>query len=275
MHFKLIILAFSFCITQIAFSQTESIYTKEGKPILNRRDMIYNCLHSMNTDRSNKSALDICECQMNKLNYSFTTKQYRSVTVNRVVDIAKLIKLDTAVENAIERCYKSSNQTILLSAQSFGGAMIEKCKENILSKATKDVDINKVANFCSCQLEIIKNKKLNDVEMDALNDPNSILFYQVMSTCGDPFSDNDFKSEWTQASGRDINGPQSDTVNLLSFNGMHYVKLKVGSVIYFWLLDTGASDMLITKELEQKLKDEKIFSAGVYFSICHFIFSNT
>lgn len=273
MRFKLIIFAFSFCITQIAISQTEFIYSSEGKQILNRRDMIYNCLHSMHSERANKSALAICECQINKLNYAFTNKQYRSVTVNRVVDVSKLIKLDTALENAMEQCYKSSNQTILISAQGFGEQMIENCKESIL-KASKDADKNKVAGFCSCKLEFIKNKKITDVEMEDLNDPNSILFYQVMSTCGDPFADDNFISQWTQTSAKDINGPESDTVNLLSLNGMHYIKLKVGSVIYFWLLDTGASDMLITKEVEQKLKDEKILSANNYLGIGKYEMAN-
>ncbi len=54
-------------IIQTASSQSEFIRSKEGSPILNRRDMVYNCLHSLHTDRLNKSALAICECQVNML----------------------------------------------------------------------------------------------------------------------------------------------------------------------------------------------------------------
>lgn len=258
-------LAFIYFLSSQVFAQRDFIYTKEGKPVLVRSDLINNCLRSLNTDRANKSAVTICECQIRMLNRHFTNKQYRSVTVNNVVDVSRLFKLDSTIEKEVQLCYTSSNQTILLSAQGFAKEMIEKCRDNILLKNKKAMDKNKVAAFCSCQLELIKDKKITDKEMDAINDPNSILFYQVMATCGDPFSDEDeFKSEWTITSGKDVSGPQTDTVSMLALNGMHYVKLKVGSVVYFWLLDTGASDMLITKEMEQVLMNDKILSQNNY-----------
>ncbi len=102
-------------LSSTAFSQSDFIYTKEGKPILNKRDLIYNCLRSLNTDRTNKTAVSVCECQVNKMNRYFTNKQYRSVTINQVIDISRLFKLDTAMEREFQLCYTSSNQTILLS----------------------------------------------------------------------------------------------------------------------------------------------------------------
>lgn len=275
MFFKELLFSICIFIAAPAFSQFDFIYTKEGKPILNKRALINDCLQSLHTDRSNQSAVSICECQVKSINHYFTNKQYRSVTVNHVIDLAKLFKLDTAMEKEIQLCYTSSNQTILLSAQGFGQEMVEKCKENILLKNSKGADKNKVAAFCSCQLELIKNKKITDKEMEAINDPNSILFYQVMATCGDPFSDNDnFKSGWTSASEKDVAGPQKDTISMLALEGMHYLKLKVGSIVYFWLLDTGASDMLITKEMEQMLMNEKILSQSNYLGIGKYEMAN-
>ncbi len=266
MNFKQIIIniTLSLLIVQPLFSQTDYIYSKEGKPSLNRRDMIFNCLRSLHTDRSNQDALSICECQVNKLDGYFTNKQYKTVTRNHIIDVESLLKLDKSFEKEFQNCYTGSNQTIFLSAQGFSEEMIEKCKENIL-KSSKDVDPKKITSFCTCQLELIRNKKITDIEMESINDPNSILFYQVMSTCGDPFNNEEhFKSEWSASSAKDINGPEKDTVRMLSLNGMHYVKIKVGSVVYFWLLDTGASDMLITKDLEQKLLDENFLSLNNY-----------
>lgn len=262
-------------ITAPLFSQSDYIYSKEGTTVLNRRELINNCLKSLNTDRSNNSALSICECQINKLNLYFTKKQYRSVTANHTIDISKLIESDSVMNKRFQLCYTSSNQTVLLSAQGFGKQMIDRCKENIISKAAGSVNSKKVESFCSCQLQIIKNQKITDTEMEAINDPNSILFYQVMSTCGDPYTDNnDNQTEWAASSQSDIVGPSKDTVRLLSFNGMHYVKLKVGSVVYFWLLDTGASDMLITKELEEKLISENVLSKSNYLGTGQYEMAN-
>jgi hypothetical protein len=246
------------------FSQPDFIYSKEGKPMLYRRDLIFNCLRSMNTDRNNESALSICECQIDKLNGYFTNKQYRSVTKMNVIDVAGLIKLDSNMDKQFQKCYTGSNQTILLSAQGFKDEMIAKCRESLLYKNTIVIDTSKVENFCSCQLDLIKSKKILDDEMKAINDPNSILFYQVMATCGDPFSTGENDKGWTATSEKDISGPETDTILVLGLNGMHYLKLKVGSVVYFWLLDTGASDMFITKDLEQVLLNEKVLTPGNY-----------
>jgi hypothetical protein len=228
----------------------------------------------MNTDRNNESALAICECQVDKLNGYFTNKQYRSVTKMNIIDVNRLIKLDSNMDNQFQKCYIASNQTILLSAQGFKDEMIAKCRESLIDKNTAGIDTGKVDNFCSCQLDLIKNKKITDDEMKAINDPNSMLFYQVMATCGDPFSSHEIDKGWTTASEKDIAGPESDTISILSLNGMHYLKLKVGSVVYFWLMDTGASDMFITKELEEVLLKEKILTPANYKGIGRYELAN-
>lgn len=228
----------------------------------------------MNTDRSNQSAVSICECQVSKMDRHFTNKQFKSATTIKGIDVSALINSDPDLKKIIEECYKSSNQTILLSAQGYADEMIQKCKENILKNNLKNIDTNKIAAFCSCQVNLIKNNKFSDEELEAFNDPNSLLYYQVMYTCGSIFSTESIPTEWTTSSSKDITGPASDTIKVLALNGMHYLQMKIGSIVYFWLLDTGASDMLITKEMEEKLLKENVLSTNNYLGIGNYEMAN-
>ncbi|MEO6818541.1 MAG: retroviral-like aspartic protease family protein [Ginsengibacter sp.] len=256
------------------FSQVQFIYSKEGRPMLNRKNMVLNCLMRMNTDRSNVSAVAICECQVSKMDRKFTKKQFQNATIKEGIDISVLVDSDPELKQHIEECYKSSNQTILLSAQGYAAEMVKKCKENILSNNYKNIDTNKVGNFCRCQVDMIKNNKFSDDEMDAINDPNSLLYYQVMYNCGDPFATDSIQTKWTSSSTKDIKGPASDTIKMLLLNGMHFLRMKMGSVVYFWLLDTGATDMLITKDMEEKLKNEKVLSPANFIGIGNYEMAN-
>lgn len=263
-----------FCVNQPVFSQGDYIYSKEGKRILNRRNLVLNCLKSMNTDRSNKSAVSICECQVNIIDRHFTYRQFNNATTKGVIDLSTLINSDPGLKKRIEECYQASNQTVWLSAQGFREEMIKTCQENILSESKRKVDSNKVAGFCQCQVDLIKANKFTDEEMKTLNDPNSVLYYQVMYNCGDPFAIDDFETEWGKSSFNDINGPEQDTIKMLPLNGMHYVKIKIGTIVYFWLFDTGASDMLVTKEVEKKLLKEHVMNPENYLGIGYYEMAN-
>jgi predicted aspartyl protease len=55
---------------------------------------------------------------------------------------------------------------------------------------------------------------------------------------------------------------------------MTYVKIKIGSMIQVWLLDTGASDLLIGTELESALKKENIINESNYLGTGEYELAN-
>lgn len=79
--------------------------------------MVDNCLKSMNKDRNNATAVSICDCQVDKINGYFTSKQYREYTRQGVIDIGGMVKSDTALEKQINACYTNSGVSILLQAE--------------------------------------------------------------------------------------------------------------------------------------------------------------
>ncbi len=257
------------------YSQDDFIRTKEGYPILNRRQLVANCLKSLHKDRSDRTAYSICECETVKIDRHFTEKQYRKYTHANIIDIESLIKADSLIEKEIRKCYTNSGQTTLLQAESFEGEFISNCKKWIQNSTEKTLDVNRVTSFCNCQLELVKTKKISDAEMQTLSNPNSLLFYEMMYKCGEPFSEKiTLENNWNMNAEKDIKGPMIDTIKILSMNGMTYVKIKIGTLVQIWLYDTGASDLLINKDMEETLKKQNIITEANYVGIGEYEMAN-
>ena len=257
------------------FSQTNFIYTKEGRPILNRKQLIKNCLESLHQSKTNETAVSICECEIDKIDRHFTNKQYKKYTTRGIIDIPELIKEDSLLEIEIQKCYTNSGKSILMQAEGFQNEFISNCIKSIQNNTKKKLDISRVTSFCTCQLNLVKTKQISDSLMETINNPNSLLFYEIMYKCGDPFSNGEsLLTNWNINLAEDIIGPLNDTIKVLNLNGMTYVKVKMGSMVQLWLFDTGASDLLINKEMEVNLKKENIILETNYLGIGEYEMAN-
>ncbi len=275
MYKKLILSILTLLLLVHGKAQKEFVYTKEGKRILKREPLITNCLHSLHKDRSDATALSICECQIDKIDGHFTNSEYRKNSSDGLIDLAAMMKLDSLFEKQIQDCYTASGKTALMEAEGFESQYIKNCVKNIWKDSHKELDSANVTNFCSCQLEMVKQKKLTDAEMATLSDPNSLLFYDMVYNCGDPFSvRGKIQTGWTDKIKLDVEGPLSDTTSILAIDGMNYIKVKIGSLIKVWLFDTGASDMLINKEMEDALKQDNIISEKNYLGVGDYEMAN-
>lgn len=258
-----------------AGSAQNHIYTKEGRPVLNRRQLVNNCLQSLKKERSDKMALAICECQTAKLDRRFSNKQYKQHTKNNMIDLTALVKEDSLAEREIDACFTASGRSILLQAESFEDQFLANCRKSIESSSEKTLDAVRVNRFCQCQLELVKSKKLSDLEMSTLGNPNSLLFFEMMYRCGSPFAGKEeAERNWSSSAASDIKGPAMDTIRVLTLNGMTYVKIKVGSLTQVWLFDTGASDLLINTETEDALKKEAVLTEANYLGIGEYEMAN-
>lgn len=264
----------SLLFTLASFAQ-KNIRTKEGNPILDREQLIFQCLQSLKKDRWDKTAMAICECQVSKLDQHFTRKQVKQYTLHGVTDLTGLIADDSLLQKEIQDCYVRSGQTVLLQAEGFENEFLAHCRKSVQSNSDKTLDPARVNNFCRCQLELIKTKRLSDKEMTTLSDPNSLLFFEMIYRCGDPFgSKEDIERNWTAAAATTVNGSEADTINVLNLNGMTYVKLKIGSLAKVWLFDTGASDLMINTDMEALLKKENILGEANYLGTGEYELAN-
>ena len=250
------------------------IYSKEGKAIANKRHLVYMCLNMLKKPKADTVALSICECRVDKLDRRFTNKQYRQHTSGGVINLQALINEDSAVYKELQACFINSDRTMLLKAESFEDEFISDCMDVIRNATEKTLDSNKVSNYCKCQLQMIREKKLSDAQINELINPNSVIAFEMRYRCGDPFGIGEVLRNWSADVSRDIKGPAVDTISVLPLNGMTYVKLKIGNTVLVWLFDSGAADMLINAELESKLREQGIINESNYLGTSEYEVAN-
>ena len=265
-----------FCLTVVkSTAQNTFIYTSDDRQMLRRKELIASCLESLHTNKNDTVAVTICECQLNNLNRRFSYKQYRKYTHGGLIDIQGLLEEDPVVKKAIQNCFTNSGRTMLIQAQGFENEFMDSCIQNLRQNTNRNLDEDNVKNFCSCQLNLIKTKKLSDAQLRDLDNPNSLLFYEVIYKCGDPFREKgEITNDWTINAKDYITGPDVDTVNITTINGLSYVQIIIGSLVQFWLFDTGASDLLINNDMEKILQQEGVLTQQNYLGTGEYEMAN-
>nr|WP_299035677.1 retropepsin-like aspartic protease [uncultured Tenacibaculum sp.] len=90
--------------------------------------------------------------------------------------------------------------------------------------------------------------------------------YETKNTDDDPFASINFNSEKFNIESKQ----NSDEIKLSSQNGVYHININIGGVFKKFILDSGASDVLISKEFEKELikkriiKKEDYLTSGLY-----------
>ena len=71
----------------------------------------------------------------------------------------------------------------------------------------------------------------------------------AMANDDDPFSSKNYKSNDVEVIGNSSN----EKIKLLKQNGVYHIKISIGGLVESFVFDTGASDVLISKEMEKNL----------------------
>lgn len=257
------------------------IQTISGKNIIERRVYVNDCLKKFKKDRTDATALAICECMASKIDKRFTNSQISRFTTWNILQnftslqLGELIKTDTLLSEELKRCHTSTNKSTLLGVEAFESNLIDTCYSNISVKYRGRVDTTKLRDYCKCQLDLIKSKKIPDTEIANLHNPNSLIYYQFYYYCDFPLLKKDtIDRSWNILAKTYVEGPDSDTITVLNFKGMTFVKVKIGSNRQVWMLDTGASDLLLTKATEDQLKNDGIITDSSYLGTTEYEMAN-
>ena len=116
--------------------------------------------------------------------------------------------------------------------------------------------------FCSCAMDVIEKRKLTIEKFEDLTDPSSFLYNEIAYKCGSPYlRPSDFARDWKPADSADIKPTfSSDSVPVISVMGMHKIKITIGNETRIWMIDSGASDLLVSDEFIKLLKQQKVIT---------------
>jgi hypothetical protein len=204
-------------------------------------------------------ATKICECQAKLLDRRFTMQQVRSYSRKyKEGALSKLIDDDTLLQRQMKDCSSDASGLPVFDIPAYRESFIKRCALNVQAGADGPVNDTLLTLFCNCAADILEARKISLDRVEELADENSFLYNEVAFKCGSPFlKPSDFARDWKEADSTDLKGPIAiDSVQVISIIGMHKVKITIGKSTKIWLLDSGASDMLISTEYLKELMQQ-------------------
>lgn len=239
-------------------AQSEHIYSAEGKIMLNSSLYFENCINLYLIDGKKRDATAICRCQIETINGRFTNKQYKNYTKGRMIDLDGLMQSDPSVMLKLSQCITSIGKSALIKVENDISGYINECKSNLRSYADSvGLAEKNLEDYCKCRASLIADNNYSDKTLEKLSNSNSHLYYYFESECGD-FLEKETKQV---PNFYEIEGPAFDTLSFYNIRGMSYLNVKL-SVFddLFWMLDTGASDLLINLEMEETLTENNVLN---------------
>lgn len=254
--FTLILLFIASSVSAQFTNGKEYIRSKEGKDVWDKNTVIWRCVKAMKADASNEQVVQICTCQVELLDQYFPMKlikQYERLYPS--LSLTKLIEADTALLGRMNQCYKAISQTNLF----FSPAQILSYRDSmaayIRANKKEELDESRINAYCDCAVSIMAKRKINTQTIKDMNDPNSMLFNEIAYHCGGyPYKKVSPTTAWKVTDSLDVKGSKTiDSVDVITVSGMTKLKVKIGPIVNVWMLDCGATDMVVSDTLINKL----------------------
>jgi hypothetical protein len=171
-----------------------------------------------------------------------------------------MIEDDTLLKTQTRQCLENSKNVLITSIPAYRQSFITKCIDRIKSNFTKTVNDTLATAFCNCAADVLEKRKVTLETFDDLGDPSSFLYNEIAYKCGSPLLEpSDLAKDWKPSNAQDVIGERNiDSVNIISVTGMHKVKIRIGNETRIWMIDSGASDLLISEDYANRLKKQGI-----------------
>ena len=243
------------------------IRTTDGRAIATKNSFITECKKMYGIKAGDSLVTQVCECQVNQLNDYFTTRQlgfYQSRYKEKALRV--LIEQDPVIQKKLRDCAAPADHLLLVASPFTRKLEIKQCIENLKKQSIKPLNDTLATRFCGCAADIMQKRKLTAERIEELTDPSSFLFNEIAYQCGSPFlNTSDYVREWNAGDSADIIGSiTADSVSVISILGMHKIKITIGGITKVWMIDSGASDLLISEAYAKELKEKGVISEMNY-----------
>ncbi len=269
-HKTTILLLTSFFFLGTLSSQV--IKTKDGIPLGDKEELIKSCFESATQKTVDLNGMKVdaykyCSCVTEELYPRLTWDELETaVDENTLEELLfndenfKII-MDCAEENVeLSDEYKfgsGDSDNIELEKR----LAVKECVNIILEDtATKDLFTEEIAtSYCQCAVDELYSRGLSYGELMTIEDESSEVFNEIAVPCLTAAFDEDLESKgsviFNSYDKKDIKGKEDMTrVELVDYLGQGYkVKIEIDGVVKYFLFDTGASDMIISTDLEREL----------------------
>lgn len=245
------------------------IRSRDGVNLGTRDEFVTSCVSASNSRLLTISGLEVrtteyCECVCDALLPSLTSSE-----IQQAMQYGSLMELFTRPDklDMIMRClddnFSISKNYVFGNSETTNfekSIAIKQCVREVYaqSESKNNLDPDYVNEYCSCAINRLYAEGYTFGDLDDIDSENSIAYNEIVIYCLDFAEklDSD-RSHQASVGAMDISGggPLS-IVPLIDYLGNGYkVKITVSGVPKYFLLDTGASDIVIDEETEKEIRE--------------------
>lgn len=260
------------------FSQSnENLYAKDGVLIGKKKDLIVQCANvvEVKARATFDDKYEVCECVLNLICKFYTSKELIAL-MNSGTNPYKAIftSENPLVKTEFKECsgkyleILDPSKNMVTMAPNFSENHIIACEYQLNNDEKidkKKIDVNK---FCDCLDKEYSKRGITISTLKEFQDENSVSYNEILQKCanvsvinniGDDLNTNDVESE-----------KSVDLVPIIDNGSSYKVKISIGNISKYFVIDSGASDITISTSLERELlldsliKKENYINDGIY-----------
>lgn len=252
------------------------IYTKDGLA-LPREEVVKECASSLRAEHAKlyKEPEKMCNCLVEMIVGSMTFDEILQIGLagninyqNLSPDVLK--KAEECANENLSAETQFSDLSSLLEEGPYRQLFLQRCQEEAMATSGISIDSKLALKYCECSLEKLLKSSATFGDLENL-DLNSPLAVEMIGQCireinlADTNDTPTDRRDTPSKSDSDVLGSSAEqAIPTISYNGGTRVKISIGGVEKYFLLDTGASDMIISADLERELLREGIISKKHY-----------
>lgn len=298
---KLNLTAFLLCFIYTACTGQSStvddtLYFATGKTMGGKREMIKGCAGELAQHGTSTNATYTCTCMLEAMARHYSYEQFAASMQNGemggelMLDALKPTSPANADVMACLTTYLQSNRDSLtpgndkkfVDTEGHSEEYISGLEIGFLSTCESAASGNKdiaesgmdVTQYCTCVFAKLKNEGITMGQMRLLQDPTSGLYVSIIQPCLTAALQAGDAAKGKTKQLDIVGGKATEKVPLVSLAGLHNVKVVIGKVEKYFILDSGASETFISAALEEELLKDGAINKDDYLSSRKFLMAN-
>ncbi|MFT6981837.1 MAG: clan AA aspartic protease (TIGR02281 family) [Crocinitomicaceae bacterium] len=275
---KLISILFVFVCVQL---NAQNVFTKDGLDLGPKAAIVEQCIQGGNGAMIDMNGIQIdfekyCNCAIGELMPTLTSTEIMAhleegdlVEFFTTGDNLLIIQACVLPNMEIEDSYTFNDDSKYSELQK--STAIEMCTTLMFEdEETKNMYTeSQAAVYCNCAVEGMYSMGITFGEIQSLDDESQVLFNELILPCATLALEGDDSDEFDESYIEGLNTTEEVPIVNAAGNGFN-VKIGFGDVERYFMIDSGASEVIINSKLEKKLLDVGEISAGDYYGFSEY-----
>lgn len=266
------ILIFNFCTFNNNAQEIENLYAKDGVLLGNKSELTTQCAKTIDV-KSNISFNEkyrVCECNLELISKFYTSKEIIELIKSGKSPYTEIYNSkNPEIRKDFEECSAKyleildPKQNLTTMTKNFSENFIIACEYNLNNDSEIDKSKIDIDKYCECLNNECVKKGISISDIKDFEDKNSIAYNEILQRCVNTAGV--IKRTKIETNSDDIKGVNKVGIVDIINNGASYkVKISIGNISKYFIIDSGATDSSISSDFERELLLEGIIKRESY-----------